>query len=81
MPPPPVSPQCSVEEATSEVGQQSLASPGPHPAGLSQARHLLHVAMATPALGFPDLDSGTFVFQPFPVPHGLTPASPSRRGM
>lgn len=57
-------------------GQPSLASPGPHPTEAEcQAGSLLQVATATPALGFPDLDSGAFVFQPFPVHHRLTPAA------
>lgn len=30
--------------------------------------------MATPALGLPDLDSGVFVYQPFPMHQRLTPA-------
>lgn len=54
----------------------SLARPGPHPTEAEcWAGSLLQVATATPALGFPDLDSGAFVFQPFPVHHRLTPAA------
>lgn len=60
-------------------GRPSLASLDPHPSDTEcLAGSLLQVAMATPALGFPDLDSGEFVFQSFPVHQRLTPAGSSQ---
>ena len=57
-------------------GRLSLTSRSPHPGEAErQAGSLLQVATATPALGFPDLDSGAFVFQLFPMHQRLTPAA------
>lgn len=51
------------------------AEPGkswPHP---GETGSLLQVAMATSALGLPDLDSSAFVYLPFPMHQRLTPAA------
>jgi hypothetical protein len=78
-----VPPSCALPPPVSRVslrkGKPSLASLGPHPSDTEcQAGSLLQVAMATPALGFPDLDSGEFVFQSFPVHQRLAPAGASQ---